>query len=176
MELSVSGMNGKIRLRSHLRFNRSPDVFLFVSAYIECMTNIRVLIVDDVERVRQDLRTFLTLSGGIEVVGEASNGLEAVRLAETFCPQVILMDLEMPIMDGYEAARQIKARDPACRVIILSLHEGEAEQQKALQAGVDAFLVKGAPLEVLSQTIRAANEDHKDEAIKRIRKSQEGEK
>jgi len=124
------------------------------------MANIRVLIVDDVERVRQDLRTFLSLTGGIEVVGEACNGLEAVQLAEALCPQVILMDLEMPIVDGYEAARQIKARKPACRVIILSIHAGEAEQQKAFQIGADAFLAKGAPLDVLLQMIQAANEEN----------------
>jgi len=89
------------------------------------MTDIRVLIVDDVERVRQDLRTFLTLTGNIEIIGEASNGLEAIQLVGTLCPQVVLMDLEMPIMDGYEAARQIKAIKPACRVIALTIHAGE---------------------------------------------------
>jgi DNA-binding NarL/FixJ family response regulator len=63
-------------------------------------------------------------------------------------------------MDGYEAAHQIKASNPACKVIILSIHGSEAEQQRAFQAGIDAFLVKGAPLDVLLQTIRAVNEDH----------------
>jgi DNA-binding NarL/FixJ family response regulator len=120
------------------------------------MTDIRVLIVDDVERVRQDLCTFLTLSGDIEIVGEARDGLEAIHLVETLCPQVVLMDLEMPIMDGYEAARQIKAIQPACRVIALTIHGSEAEQQRAFQAGADDFIVKGAPLETLIQAIRNA--------------------
>ncbi len=120
------------------------------------MTAIRVLIVDDVERVRQDLRTFLTLTGNIEIVGEASNGLEAVRLVEALCPQVVLMDLEMPIMGGFEAARQIKALQPSCRVIALTIHAGEAEQQSAIQAGVDDFIVKGASLESLMGSIRTA--------------------
>lgn len=124
------------------------------------MADIRVLIADDVEGVRQDLRTFLTLTGNIEVVGEASNGLQALQLVEALCPQVVLMDLEMPIMDGYEAARQIKVRNPKCRVIILSIHGSEAERQRAFQAGVDAFLAKGASLDVLLQTIQAVNEDH----------------
>jgi DNA-binding NarL/FixJ family response regulator len=118
------------------------------------MADIRVMIVDDMERVRQDLCTFLTLTGNIEIVGEASNGLEAIRLVETLRPQVILMDLEMPIMDGYEAARQIKALQPSCRVIALSIHAGEEERQQALQAGMAALIVKGAPLEMLLQAIR----------------------
>ena len=123
------------------------------------MANIRVLIVDDVERVRQDLRTFLTLTGDIQVIGEASNGVEAVRLVETLCPQVVLIDLEMPIMDGYEAARQIKRIKPLCRVIALTIHAGEAERQQALQAGMVNVIAKGAPLEVLLQAIWAAEKD-----------------
>jgi DNA-binding NarL/FixJ family response regulator len=125
------------------------------------MTNIRVLIVDDVERVRQDLCTFLTLTGNIEIVGEASNGLEAIRLVETLCPEVVLMDLEMPIMDGYEATRQIKARKPSCRVVALTIHAGEAEQHRALQAGADDVVAKGTALDVLVQSIWKAAADDK---------------
>lgn len=120
------------------------------------MAEICVLIVDDVEAVRQDLRTFLTLAGDIEIVGEASNGLQAIRLVETLCPQVVLMDLEMPLMDGYEATRQIKAKSPTCRVIALTIHGGEIEQQRAFQSGVDGFIVKGAPVDRLMEAIRHA--------------------
>jgi len=123
------------------------------------MVNIRVLIVDDVERVRQDLRTFLTLTGNIEIVGEACNGLEAIRLAKTLLPQVILMDLEMPVMDGIEAARQIKALQPSCRVIALTIHAGETERQQALEVGMVDVIVKGESLEVLLHAIRTAAED-----------------
>lgn len=119
------------------------------------MTAIRVLIVDDVARVRQDLRTFLTLSGDIEIVGEAGDGQEAVQLAKTLCPNVVLMDLEMPVMDGYQAAHQIKVLHPACRVIALTIHAGEAERQQAFEAGMADVIVKGAPLDVLLQAIRA---------------------
>ena len=122
-------------------------------AYIECMTEIRVLIVDDMERVRQDLRTFLTLTGDIQVVGEGSNGLEAIRLAETLHPQVILMDLEMPVLDGYEAIRQIKVFQSSCRIIALTIHDGEAEQEKALRAGADDFITKGPSLYRLLEAI-----------------------
>jgi len=113
------------------------------------MTEIRVLIVDDVDRVRQDLRTFLTLTGDIEIVGEASNGLDATQLAETLCPQVILMDLEMPVLDGYEATRQIKTLAPSCRIIALTIHDGRAEQERAFQAGADDFITKGPALDRL---------------------------
>jgi DNA-binding NarL/FixJ family response regulator len=117
------------------------------------MTAIRLLIVDDTAQVRRDLRTVLTLAGDIEVVGEATNGVEAVRLIETLQPEAVLMDLEMPVMDGYEATCQVKARWPACRVIALTVHGYEAARQRASQAGVDAFIVKGAPVETLVQTI-----------------------
>jgi DNA-binding NarL/FixJ family response regulator len=122
------------------------------------MPDIRVLIVDDVERVRQDLRTFLTLAGNIEIIGEASNGLEAVRLVQALCPQVVLMDLEMPIMDGFEAAQQIKAIQPSCKVIALTIHAGAAERQRALRAGMNDVISKGAPLEMLLQAIRAGED------------------
>jgi DNA-binding NarL/FixJ family response regulator len=119
------------------------------------MADIRVLIVDDSEQVRRDLRLFLTLTGGLEIVGEAKNGLEAVQLAERLRPQVVLMDLQMPILDGYEATRQIKALQPACRVIALTIHVGEVERQQALQAGMEVVVVKGAPLDLLLQAIGA---------------------
>jgi CheY-like chemotaxis protein len=71
------------------------------------------------------------------------------------------MDLEMPIMDGYEAARQIKALQPSCCVIALTVHAGETERQQALQAGMENVIAKGAPLEFLLQVISAAGADEK---------------
>ena len=120
------------------------------------MADIRVLIVDDLERVRQDLRTFLTLAGNIEIIGEASNGLDAVKLVKLLEPQVIVMDLEMPVMDGYAATRQIKALRPSCKVIALTIHAEETEQQKALDAGVDVFVIKAASTETLMEAIFSA--------------------
>jgi DNA-binding NarL/FixJ family response regulator len=119
------------------------------------MADIHVLIVDDIERVRQELRTFLTLAGNIEIIGEASNGLDAIQLVKTLGPQVVLMDLEMPIMNGFEATRQIKVLQPSCRVIALTIHAGEAERQQALQAGMADVVVKGTPLDGLMRAIRA---------------------
>jgi DNA-binding NarL/FixJ family response regulator len=122
------------------------------------MTSIRVLIVDDMAQVRHDLRTVLPLAGQaaglqIEVVGEAGNGQEAIQRATALEPDVVLMDLEMPVMGGYEATRQIKERWPSCRVIALTVHGYEAAQQQALQAGADGFIVKGAPVGTLVQAI-----------------------
>ncbi len=115
----------------------------------------RVLIVDDSIQVRQELRTLLPLAGDIEIVGEAADGLEAIRLVQMLQPDVILLDLQMPIMDGYEAARLIKDRCPSCRVVALTVYGDPASRNRATQAGVDAFLVKGVPVESLVQAISA---------------------
>ena len=115
--------------------------------------HLRVLIVDDMPQVRQELRLLLSLTGDLEVVGEAANGAEAIGQAEALRPDAVVLDLEMPVMDGYAAARQIKARCPACRVIALTVHDYEAARQRAFQAGVDIFMVKGAPVAALVQAI-----------------------
>jgi DNA-binding NarL/FixJ family response regulator len=122
------------------------------------MANLRMLIVDDVTWVRQDLRTMLTLACDAEIVGEAADGLEAIRQVEALQPQVVLMDLEMPGLDGYQAIHQIKAHHPGCRIVALTVHGYEQARQRALQAGVDAFIVKGEPVENLIQAILARKE------------------
>ena len=118
----------------------------------------RVLIADDNPQVRRELRTLLPLAGDIEIVGEAADGLEALRLAQALQPEVVLMDLEMPVLDGYEATRQIKASSPSCRVVALTIHGYEAARQKASQSGVDVFLVKGGSVETLVQAISERRE------------------
>jgi DNA-binding NarL/FixJ family response regulator len=114
---------------------------------------LRVLIVDDCIDVRRDLRTILTLDGNIEIAGEAANGVEAIDLAESLKPDVVLMDLEMPTLDGYEATRQIKVGNHSCRVIALTVHSYEEARQEASRAGVDDFIVKGASVENILRTI-----------------------
>jgi len=114
---------------------------------------IRVLIVDDMSQVRQDLRTLLDLSEGIEIVGEAGDGLEAIRRVATLRPAVVLLDLEMPVLDGFQTASRIKALHPSCRIIALTVHDHESALQKAIQAGVDSFIVKGSSIETLIQVI-----------------------
>jgi DNA-binding NarL/FixJ family response regulator len=113
----------------------------------------RVLLVDDIEQVRWDLRVILSLSGDLEIVGEAANGLEAMRLTESLQPDVVLIDLEMPVMDGFEATRLIKTLCPSCRIVTLTIHDYDEACKKAYRSGVDAFLVKGAPIQEIVQTI-----------------------
>jgi DNA-binding NarL/FixJ family response regulator len=120
---------------------------------VSAVMAVRVLLVDDAPGVRQDLRTLLTLAGDIEIVGEAADGCQAISLAQSLRPEVVLMDLEMPVLDGYAAARQIKAHSPACRVLALTVHDYTAARQKASQAGVDDFIVKGTPVEALVRSI-----------------------
>jgi len=113
----------------------------------------KILLVDDVESVRWDLRMLLTLSGDLEIVGEATNGLEAIHLTESLQPDVVLMDLEMPLMDGYEATRLIKSLCLSCRIVALTVHSYDEARKKASRSGVDAFIVKGAPVESIVQSI-----------------------
>ncbi len=114
---------------------------------------LRLLIVDDAPEVRRDLHLLLSLCGAVEVAGEAANGREALQQTEHLRPDVVLLDLEMPVMDGYEAARQIKACWPNCRVVAFSVHSYPSARQKAARAGVDDFIEKGAPLQEILQKI-----------------------
>lgn len=114
----------------------------------------RILIVDDALQVRSNLCNLLKMVDGLEIVGEAGNGAEAFIQADHLRPDVILMDLEMPFLNGYEATRQIKAHLPACRVIVLSVHSYTEARQRANQAGADAFIEKGEPLANLVNAIR----------------------
>jgi len=118
---------------------------------IDATKPLRLMIVDDVPQVRQGLRTALVLAASVsgipmEIAGEAENGSQAVELAESLQPDAVLMDLEMPVMDGFAAARQIKTTAPRVTVLILSVHDTPEAREKAAQAGVDGFIVKGAPI------------------------------
>ena len=114
---------------------------------------VRVLIVDDNPQVRHDLRQLLELSGAVEVAGEASDGFEAARLATGLFPDVAVVDLEMPGMDGYELTATLKAGQPALRVIILSVHASRSDVARAYACGADGFVVKGSEYQVLLNAI-----------------------
>jgi len=114
---------------------------------------VRVLIVDDMPQVRRELTQLLTLAGGLESVGHAADGAQAVELASALCPDVVLLDLAMPVMDGFEAARRIKASGSAPRIVVLSVHADEVTRREAAQAGADAFVVKGSTLDSLLEAI-----------------------
>ena len=113
---------------------------------------ISVLLVDDSAAVRDGLQSILRAYDDIDVVGEAGDGLEAISKAEQLRPGVILMDAQMPGMDGVEATRQIKERLPAVRVLFLTVHSGYIDE--ALAAGADAYLQKDTGRQELLQVIR----------------------
>lgn len=103
---------------------------------------IRLLLVDDDRGFRATLRQLLEQRADVEVLGEAGNGEEAVQLANDLHPDVVLMDLAMPRMNGVEATRQLKTRRPDLAVIILTVHDEDVYRRTALAAGATAFLEK----------------------------------
>lgn len=119
---------------------------------------LRLLLVDDSPDVLHDLQLLLELSGEMKIVGQTNNGLEAVRLAGSLKPDVVLMDLELPGQDGFEATRQIKSQQPAPRVIILSMHASPVDRQQAQASGADDFVVKGSGYETLRIVILGTGE------------------
>jgi NarL family two-component system response regulator LiaR len=123
---------------------------------------IRVLLVDDHPVVRQGLRALLSTHEGIEVVGEADDGEAAVAAAERFSPDVVLMDVVMPGMDGVEALRLIGERRPQTRVVMLTSYADERRAMEAVDAGASGFLLKDASPRDVAAAIRAA---HRGEAV-----------
>ena len=115
---------------------------------------ITVALVDDQHLVRSGFRMILEVEADIEVVGEASDGAEGVRLANRERPDVVLMDIQMPQMDGLEATRVIAAMDAAPRVIILTTFEQDDYVFTALRNGASGFLLKNAPPEQLVDAVR----------------------
>jgi DNA-binding NarL/FixJ family response regulator len=122
------------------------------------MVNVtRVLIADDNARSRNGLRALLTTCLEVAIVGEASDGREAVRLVEERHPDVVVMDAQMPAMDGLAATREIKKQWPDTRVVVLTMYG--SHQAEAVSAGADVFLVKGCPPEDLLEAIRLSCAD-----------------
>ena len=117
---------------------------------------IRLLIVDDQALFREGLVTLLSVKDDIEVVGEASNGEEAVRLAVGLKPHVILMDLRMPILDGVTATRRITAQLPDCKVIVLTTFDDDESVFDGLRAGAVGYLLKDVSSEKLFEAVYSA--------------------
>ncbi len=117
---------------------------------------IRVVIADDHLLVREGLRSILAVAEDIVLVGEASDGAEAVELAGTLSPDVVLMDLRMPRVDGIEAIRQIKSRHPAIEIVILTTYDDDVHILQGLGAGARSYLLKDAGRTALFEAVRAA--------------------
>jgi len=117
---------------------------------------IRVLIVDDHAMVRRGLAAFLLAIDGLELVGEAKHGAEALQQCEEVCPDVVLMDLLMPVMDGPTTIRKIRERWPDIQIIVLTSFQEQDLVQQALQAGAISYLLKDVTAEELGTAIRAA--------------------
>jgi DNA-binding NarL/FixJ family response regulator len=117
---------------------------------------IRVLLVDDQVLFREALHMLLSVQPDIEVVGEAANGEEALRLAAQFNPHVILMDLQMPIMDGVAATRRLQTEQPNCRVVVLTTFDDDEYVFEGLRAGAIGYLLKDSPAQKLVEAIQTA--------------------
>jgi NarL family two-component system response regulator LiaR len=120
------------------------------------MEAITVMLIDDHRVVRQGLRDFLELQGDIEIVGEASSGEEGVQIARELLPDVVLMDLVMPGIDGVETTRRLKAASPSSRVIVLTSFADDNKVFPAIKAGAISYLLKDISPEELAHAIRAA--------------------
>ncbi len=116
---------------------------------------VRVLVADDRLWARAGLRAILSTRSEIEVVGEATDGQEAVALVERLGPDVVLLDARMPVLDGIEATRLVKTTRPEIRVVVMSMYS--TYRSEALAAGADRFLVKGTPITRLFEAILLAN-------------------
>jgi DNA-binding NarL/FixJ family response regulator len=114
-----------------------------------------VLIADDHPAFRAGLRAVLAAADDLELAGEAGNGAEAVRLAAELRPDVVVMDVQMPGLDGIAATRQLVAALPAARVLVLTMFEDDATVFRALQAGARGYVMKGASFPELTRAIRA---------------------
>lgn len=121
---------------------------------------IRVLVVEDHAVVREGLCSLLTARYGVEIIGEAADGLEAVEKARALQPDVILMDLSMPRMTGLEATLKIRERDPDARILILTSFGEDAKVSAAIRAGAMGFLLKDSSVEDLAHAIQSVHRGH----------------
>lgn len=120
------------------------------------MNPLRILIADDHPIVRAGLAGLLSAQEDFQVVGEASNGLEAVQMADALRPTVVLMDLRMPGMDGTAATRAIRSRFPEVQVLVLTTYDTDTEIVRAIEAGAIGYLLKDVPREELYKAIYAS--------------------
>jgi DNA-binding NarL/FixJ family response regulator len=120
-------------------------------------SGIRVLVVDDHEVLREGIAAILDPEHNVEIVGTAGNGLEAVQLHERLRPDVTLMDLQMPVMDGLEAIARIREKAPHARIVVLTTYRGDVQAVRALKAGARGYLLKSSLIDELLTAIRTVH-------------------
>ncbi|HEY1347997.1 MAG TPA: response regulator transcription factor [Ktedonobacteraceae bacterium] len=118
---------------------------------------VRVLVVDDQHLMREGLASLLTIQDGIEVAGTAANGQEAIELARDLQPDVILLDVRMPVMDGVQAAEVLHRELPGCKLLMLTTFDDEAYVLQALSAGASGYLLKDIPACDLARAVHAVH-------------------
>lgn len=129
--------------------------------HIPClMDHIRVLLADDHKIIRDGLRALLEKQVGITVIAEAANGRAAVQLTQELMPDIVVMDLSMPDLNGIEATRQIREKLPAVRIVALSMHSDKRFVIQILRAGASGYLLKDCAFEELAIAIRAVAANH----------------
>jgi DNA-binding NarL/FixJ family response regulator len=121
---------------------------------------IRVLLTDDQILFRQGLASLLSLESDLEIVGQANHGQEAIALASTLHPHVILMDVRMPICDGVTATREIHQQFPKIRILVLTTFDEDDYVWRSLQAGAAGYILKNTPSEQVAAAIRTVHQGH----------------
>ena len=119
-------------------------------------SEIRLLVVDDQQLIREGIASVLDIQEGITVVGTAINGEEAVAQAEALAPDLILMDVHMPVMDGIEATERVRNRHPDCQVVMLTTFDDDEYIIRSLQAGACGYLLKDIPADDLAEAVHSA--------------------
>ncbi|MCJ7532459.1 MAG: response regulator, partial [Anaerolineales bacterium] len=135
---------------------------------METEEKIRVLIVDDITETRENIRKLLQFESDVEVIGAARSGREAIDLAKETKPDVILMDINMPDMDGITATEHIKQNLPFTQIIILSVQSDSNYMRRAMVAGADDFLAKPPTIEELTSAVRRAAKKAREERAKAV--------
>jgi len=138
-------------------FGQASHAAAKVVTSVAVKESIRVLLVDDHPLIREGIIAVIQGEAGIEVVGEASNGQEAIQLFRTLRPDVTLMDLQMPLMNGIETIKAIRDESPAARFIVLTTYQGDVQALRALKAGAAGYLLKNAIWKDLPDCIRTVH-------------------
>ncbi|WP_144863715.1 NHLP bacteriocin system secretion protein [Hyella patelloides] len=149
--IELTPQNHKTIQDSNILYDSNPKINL---------PNIQVLIVDDQNSVCQRLQMLLEPEEGLEVVGIATNGAVAINLIESLQPDIILLDVEIPVMDGFETIEIIVKRFPDCKILVLSSSDSKKDIKRALKAGARGYLLKSTAIEAIADSIRSAGKRH----------------